>query len=698
MILSHVLAGLVIIHSIFMSTWVYATANDDFATTFTNKPVTINVLANDTVNGNRGLDIVIAKYNASQKIIINENLGTLADSSFGDNLRKNSAVALGDLDRDQYVDIVLAALDGHTQIWLNNGSGGFPAPTITLPDNQNTQAIALGDLDGDGDLDIVIANGGNQPVQIWVNQLVPSATLSFISSSLNLNFPTMNNSTSITLGDLDKQNGLDIVAVGHNVAREVWLNQGDGTFNVKYLNGANNLNDAVAIGDVNGDNYLDIAIANGSDINGDQIEEIWLNQGNGDFIFGSSFGVDGNSNSSSIALGDLNEDGYLDAVITNVQQPNQIWLNNKAGVFINYEEFDGSNSDSRSVALGDLNADGHLDGVVVSSDQFEKIWINDGHAHLTSFSTSFSNNNRFVALGDINALITSAVGPDGLPVLFQKVDVSGLNIITPPQQGMLLVDLNTGYITYTPTANFEGIDKFVYEINAGERAIVTITVKRNPNPGSLDPSPNPLSASAERSSPSKMKVSIAFDGLGQGSVISTPVGIHCNRNGAVKSCAHHPTDHLFHCLCEADNQCIYEFEQPATAEVVLTPKPDPDSVFVGWGGHADCYDGRLLMAKDKQCVAFFSPLYALIVEQAGNGVGRIKSYDAALQPSGIDCGEQGGRCHERFRSETVVLLKATPTVGSYFTRWGGDCESSRNPLQVKIEKAKTCIAHFTALP
>ena len=64
------------------------------------------------------------------------------------------------------------------------------------------------------------------------------------------------------------------------------------------------------------------------------------------------------SYSVSVALGDLDGDGDLDAMVGNINQPNTVWTNDGSGTFTNSGQALG-NSQSRSVALGDLDGDGH---------------------------------------------------------------------------------------------------------------------------------------------------------------------------------------------------------------------------------------------------------------------------------------------------------------------------------------------------
>ena len=94
------------------------------------------------------------------------------------------------------------------------------------------------------------------------------------------------------------------------------------------------------------------------------------------FLFEDSGQALGDSYSTSVALGDLDGDGDLDAMVGNYGQPNTVWTNDGNGTFTNSGQALG-NGYSWSVALGDLDGDGDLDAMVANQNQPNTVWNND---------------------------------------------------------------------------------------------------------------------------------------------------------------------------------------------------------------------------------------------------------------------------------------------------------------------------------
>ncbi|MCB0164819.1 MAG: VCBS repeat-containing protein [Anaerolineae bacterium] len=299
-------------------------------------------------------------------------------------LSDTTAVALGDVNGDGAVDaLVVNWFDEANTIWLNDGSGHFSRQPEPLG-NAAGLAAELGDLDGDGDLDAVIADEFIARNEIWLNN---GAGLFTQSSQIMSATDTI----SLALGDVDGDGDLDIFNGRYpsfgNGSNLLWLNDGHGVFTDSRQTLGNSSTYGVSLGDLDGDRDLDVFAANGGPFV-DQPNQIWLNDGTG--IFTNPYPGLGNASSTGVALGDLNDDGYLDAfVINGGTQPNEVWFNSGDGHFTDSGQRLG-NSFSWDVDLGDLDGDGDLDAFVGNTDldltgavAANNIWLNDGHGNFS---------------------------------------------------------------------------------------------------------------------------------------------------------------------------------------------------------------------------------------------------------------------------------------------------------------------------
>ena len=142
--------------------------------------------------------------------------------------------------------------------------------------------------------------------------------------------------------------------------------------------GGDDLSTDVAAGDLDGDDDIDIVVANG----GLADSEIWFNSGTASFTRGSVLQLTG-GNAVAVVLGDLDLDGDLDIIESHAElfgiigRSNRVWLNDGAGNFTLAENF--GESGTEQVALGDLDCDGDLD-VVLATVSGARVFLNQPSA------------------------------------------------------------------------------------------------------------------------------------------------------------------------------------------------------------------------------------------------------------------------------------------------------------------------------
>lgn len=329
--------------------------------------------------------------------------GGLGPAQFADEQQQSvgtyltNDIVLGDLDGDGDLDAFETnqGFSGNAtepnRVWINQGDGTFINSGQNLGNNVSARS-ALGDLNGNGFLDAFVANFNGPGSRIYFN----NGNGNFSDSNQNL--PAVE-ADAIALGDLDGDGDLDAVECIRNNNSRIWLNDGNGYFNIlgQVFSNSGLGNYGAAIGDLDGDGHMDIFL---TPTNGVGSTEVWINDGNGSFTGSQS--VSANGTAQSITLGDLDGDGDLDAAIGISGQANQVWTNNGSGFFINSGALSG-NGGGRYVEAGDLDGDGDLDLIFAIRNQANEIWINDGSANFTlSSQTQAVHYSRTTALGDLD--------------------------------------------------------------------------------------------------------------------------------------------------------------------------------------------------------------------------------------------------------------------------------------------------------
>jgi hypothetical protein len=226
-------------------------------------------------NGDTYVDLIAAYY-GSQNILFyaGQNGGSFAVpvEIYSDNSRLLVPYAMkaADLDNDGKLDF--AVVDGQSDrilVFWGTGSGTFSIPSelpiaSSAQEVKETVAVAIGDADGDNDLDIFVANRRSHEVSFLVNR----GARSF---SAPIHAPVNEEPTSIAFGDVNADGLGDIVAVsGQTAAITVLLNTGRGGFErasgtggvTAFPQSAIPSLSTVTLADFVGDSVPDLAITN----------------------------------------------------------------------------------------------------------------------------------------------------------------------------------------------------------------------------------------------------------------------------------------------------------------------------------------------------------------------------------------------------------------------------------------------------
>jgi FG-GAP-like repeat/Putative Ig domain len=273
-------------------------------------------------------------------------------------------VAVGDFNNSGKLGLAVAdSQDANVTILLGNGDGTFtPSNAFVYTAGNYVLSFAVGDFVGNGNLDLAVTNGfGGLPLNI----LLGYGDGAFNQASIP---PTgyMSSASMPAVGDFNGDGKLDLAVTGVGVTGTqgdvvtILLGNGDGTFtaasNSTFATGK--APQAIAAADLNGDGKLDLAITNYEDAS------VTILLGNGDGTFTPASGspiIVGNS-PDAIAVGDLNGDGKLDLAIANYGGNTlTILLGNGDGTFTSAS---GSpfpvGLGPSSIAVGDFNGSGRL--------------------------------------------------------------------------------------------------------------------------------------------------------------------------------------------------------------------------------------------------------------------------------------------------------------------------------------------------
>jgi len=258
------------------------------------------------VDGDEDVDIYVVQGGSianpdqtefANQLFLNDGKGYFVNATQGSgagDTHFGTGVTTGDYDNDGDLDIYISNVDGNVLL-QNDSSGKFTDVTSQagVGESRWSASSAFFDMENDGDLDLYVANYID-----WTPE-------------------TERECKAVGQADYCSPGAYDAPAKD-----TLYRNNGDGTFtDVSEESGVraiwgNGL--GVVVGDVNGDGFLDVFVAN------DQVNnQLWMNQGDGTFVDDALFtGVAVDANGQPKAgmgtdFADVNNDGLLDLLVVN---------------------------------------------------------------------------------------------------------------------------------------------------------------------------------------------------------------------------------------------------------------------------------------------------------------------------------------------------------------------------------------------
>ena len=376
-------------------------------------PVSIEVnaggrLAIGDVNGDGNEDIVTE----GGSILFGDGKGGFPTRR--DYVLPGGSVIPTDFDGDGKIDIVFASggdsqiiYGGNLAVFFGQGGSEFAAPpylNITNFNGTYPSGLALGDFDGDGTLDLFATQGSTIGIVKGNNDDTFTAATQYTFDPA-IGVPDGAFFSALT-GDFNHDGKLDFAVVGSgptNSVIQVFLGNGDATFQTPVAVPFAAEIDAIIVGDFNGDGIPDLAIGAGPNEAPSDTVQVLLGNGDGTFRPGAQYPT--GPGVSDLVAADFNSDGKLDLAVATVgiagfPGPVTILLGNGDGTLSTGAVLPViANFPGKLLTAADFNKDGKIDLAVAAAD-YSAVLLGNGDG---TFGTPMTYNvPDMVLAADVN--------------------------------------------------------------------------------------------------------------------------------------------------------------------------------------------------------------------------------------------------------------------------------------------------------
>jgi len=225
-----------------------------------------------------------------------------------------------DINNDGWLDVFICDDDSQSEIYFNDGTGSLyknneyiNMRTVPSSDNSGNYSSVWTDIDDDGDLDLYIGKcrigvtNSTDPRRI--NALYINDNGTFREAAKEFGIAIGEQSWTANFGDIDNDGDQDLFMINHNARSMLFENINNENFEeIPLLESGEVINTEgyqSAFADFNNDGLLDLLI-------GGREDYLLLNNGNKSFVVTESpFGIE---KIASFALGDSNQDGFIDVI------------------------------------------------------------------------------------------------------------------------------------------------------------------------------------------------------------------------------------------------------------------------------------------------------------------------------------------------------------------------------------------------
>ncbi|MEQ9111087.1 MAG: CRTAC1 family protein [Rhodospirillaceae bacterium] len=372
------------------------------------------------------LSLTSAAFAQTQPIQFVDNSEQAGLSDFAVN---STGPAFADYDNDGDLDIYIPAealaAGINNRLWENDGTGRFTnvAEQRGVANHGSfSRGASWGDFDGDGDQDLAVSNmppgqdrSNHVPTTVYRNLLVETGVANFENVTRAARIMRKGNAedqriggigntgAGLAWGDYDNDGDLDLFwkCADYDVENALFENLGDGTFqDVTEKSGVaiqGKVLEANSQGspnwtDINNDGWIDLLITNEGDAN-----VLLLNNKDGTFSDittnrrgpnGFAFLNPGNANGACI--GDIDNDSDLDFYLPTADQANRLIVSQLSDTGeVNFKDITlssgtGDVGGARGCTMADFNNDGWID-IYVNNGGLSNVLINDVISQMPSF-------------------------------------------------------------------------------------------------------------------------------------------------------------------------------------------------------------------------------------------------------------------------------------------------------------------------
>lgn len=273
-------------------------------------------------------------------------------------------VTVADVNGDGRADVLVPNYyGGFLSTLLGDGKGGFGLYANTLTGSGSApHQVAVADVNGDGKLDALVADISQDNLVVLLGDGTGYFTLRGATST-----GLYSEVSAVAVADVNGDGKPDVLAANYGSSTlGVLLGNGTGDFTLSatWKTGANSKPGSLAVADVNGDGYADVLMTN----YGTSTLGVLLGDGKGSFVAHATPGT-GGSGTAGLALADVNGDGKLDALVTNnISDQLAVLLGDGTGSFTLHavQPTGPAGSSPVSVAVADVNGDGKLDALTAN--------------------------------------------------------------------------------------------------------------------------------------------------------------------------------------------------------------------------------------------------------------------------------------------------------------------------------------------